>query len=65
MSEPLYKIEWKHRTAHRNHGAGTIKLNKKDAEELAATLNRDYPNFEHKAVLSPDLPTPNHYPSHD
>lgn len=63
--EPQYIIAWKHKTDYGQKGMGRHRLNKKDAEQLAAELNRDHPNFEHTAVLAADRPTPDQYPSHD
>jgi hypothetical protein len=44
-----FVIAWKDRTGERC-GRGRKILSKEEAEQLAAELNREYPNFTHEAV---------------
>lgn len=49
--EKSYVIAWK---AKHREGAGRGKklLNREEAEQLAAELNRDYPDFEHTVAAA-------------
>ncbi len=60
-----YVISWFHKTRYGMKGTGTNRYSKAAAEQLAATMNREFPHIEHKAVPAADRPTPDRYPSHD
>jgi len=45
-----YAIRWEN-TVSGNVGTGTKRFEQKEAERLAAELNVEYPEIEHKAVI--------------
>ncbi len=53
----MYVIQWKSKVNGRA-GRGTRSFGRQEAEQLAAELNRDFPNIEHEVVDSkpPDEP---------